>query len=279
MTRFTDLAKPVMLAAALAAPLMLVGCKNSAFKGTDLEGTAIDKSTKASIEEITARYEAGDYEAAYELGKGVAWDRYRDDRYEASYIAGISAQSLGKLSEADKYLNKALATDDKSLAADAADALGLVYSQQQRYTEAASSLLWAAERLEGERQARAYFYGGIAQQKLGHWSQARTTLVLARGLTRNPSFKAQIDQQVNVTGWTLQLGAYTRRDLARNQAEAVAAKSRDLRLGLPRLVDGTTASGDRVVFVHVGQFSSYQSATRYRDALDQPGVIIRAMTP
>ena len=29
--------------------------------------------------------------------------------------------------------------------------------------------------------------------------------------------------------------------------------------------------------VQVGQFTSYQSATRYRDALGTPGVIIKAM--
>jgi hypothetical protein len=52
-----------------------------------------------------------------------------------------------------------------------------------------------------------------------------------------------------------------------------------MKLGLPRLVNGKTGSGEAVTFVHVGQFTSYQSATRYRDALGSPGVIIRALTP
>jgi tetratricopeptide (TPR) repeat protein len=267
------------LLAALPALLALTGCYNSALKGTYLEDTAIDMAPTATIQEVTAMYQSGDYQAAFEQGKPIAWDRFRDDRYEAAYIAGLSAQKLGNLHEADKLLNKALASDDPSLAADAADALGLVYSQQGRYAEAQRTLLWAAERLEGERQAKAYYYAGIAQQKLGQWSQARTTLVLARGLSRDEAFRQQVSQQINVTGWTLQLGAFVQRELARKEAETVAQKSQDMRLGLPRLVDGETATGEPVTFVHVGQFTSYQSATRYRDALGKPGVIIRALTP
>lgn len=257
----------------------LPGCKNSALKGTRLEGSAIDFSSKATIQEITAMYQAGDYKGAYDTARPIAWDKFRDDRYEAAYLAGLSAQALGNLREADKMLNKALASEDPSLAADAADALGLVYSQQGRYAEAQRILMWAAERLEGERQAKAYFYAGIAQQKLGQWSQARTTLVLARSKTRDAGFNAQISDQISVTGWTLQLGAYTQRELARQQAEKIAQKASDMKLGLPRLVDGKASSGEAVTYVHVGQFTSYQSATRYRDALGTPGVIIRGMTP
>lgn len=271
--------KHLLIAALSAAALLSAGCRNSAFKGTYLEDTAVDLASVQTMDEITALYEQGDYQAAYDAAKPVAWDRYRDDRYEAAYIAGLSAQTLGNLPEANKMLNKALASPDPTLATDAADALGLAYSQQGRYAQAKRSLIWAAERLQGERQARAYYYAGIAQQKLGEWSQGRTTLVLAKSLSRDDLFKRQVDQQINVTGWTLQLGAFTDRELARTQAESIAAKSRDMRLGLPRLVDGATVKGEPVTFVHVGQFTSYQSATRYRDALGKPGVIIRALTP
>lgn len=267
------------LTLALLAVIVLAGCQNSALKGTYFEDTYVDMAPTATIEEVTVLYNQGDYQGAYDIGRPIAWDRFRDDRYEAAYLAGLSAQALGQLHNADKMLNKAKASPDPSLATDAADALGLVYSQQERYAEAQRELLWAAERLTGERKARAYFYAGIAQQKLGQWSQARTTLVLARGLTRDAGFRTQIDQQVNVTGWTLQLGAFTDRGSARDLAESIAAKARDMKLGLPRLVNGTTADGQTVTFVHVGQFTSYQSATRYRDALGTPGVLIRALTP
>ena len=267
------------LVTALLAVFVLTGCQNSALQGTYLEDSYVDLRSTATIEEVTVAYNQGDYQTAYDLGKPIAWDRFRNDRYEAAYLAGLSAQTLGQLQNASKTLNKAKASPDPSLATDAADALGLVYSQQGRYAEAQRELLWAAERLDGERKARAYFYAGIAQQKLGQWSQARTTLVLARGLTREASFKTQIDQQVSVTGWTLQLGAFLDRQSARNLAESIAARSRDMRLGLPRLVNGQNASGESITFVHVGQFTSYQSAARYRDALDTPGVLIRALTP
>lgn len=269
----------ILTLALLASAAALTGCQNSAFKGTYFQDTAIDQAPTATIDDVTALYESGQYQAALETAEPIARDRYRDDRYEGAYIAGLSAQALGQLRDADWLLNRAMASPDAPLAVDAADALGLVYSQQGRYSEAQRVLLWAAERLEGERQARAYFYAGIAQQKLGQWSQARTTLILARGISRIDGFRDQIAQQISVTGWTLQVGAFTDRARARTQAESIAAKSRDMRLGLPRLVDGTASSGESVTFVHVGQFSSYQSATRHRDALGAPGVIIRAMTP
>jgi len=264
---------------ALLAALPMLGCQNSALKGTYLEDSAVDMAPGGTVEDATALYQQGDYQNAYDIAAPIARDRYRDDHNEAAYIAGLSAQGLGNLRQADNMLSRALESPDPSLATDAADALGLVYSQQGRYAEAQEKLIWAAERLQGERQARAYYYAAIAQQKLGQWSQARTTLVIARGMTDNPALRSQIEQQINVTGWTLQIGAFTDRERARTQAESIARTTSDMRLGLPRLVDGTSASGTPVTFVYVGQFTSYQSATRYRDAMGTPGVIIRAMTP
>lgn len=264
---------------AVLPAVALTGCTNSLLKGTYFEDSAIDRAPSATIAEITAFYEAGDYQAAYDTARPVAWDRFRADRFEAAYLAGLSAQALGDLPEAEKMLLKALGTEDESLAADASDALGLVYSQQGRYNAAHERLFWAAERLTGERKARATFYAGIAQQKLGQWSQARTTLIVAKNQSNDQVLRDQIDEQIQVTGWTLQLGAFSDRERARSRAQTVAAKSRDMQLGLPRLVNGTTATGEAVTFVHVGQFTSYQSAMRYRDALGVPGVIIRAMKP
>lgn len=269
----------VTLLAALFVLAPMTGCKNSLFKGTYFEDTVIDRASSSTIEEITALYEAGDYQAAYEVAKPVAWDRYRDDRFEAAYIAGLSAQALGDLAEAEKMLKKSLQTKNESLAADAAYALGILHSQQGRYGNAYAQLFWAADRLEGERKANATFYAGIAQQKLGEWSQARTTLIVAKNQSTDPTLRGLIAEQIQVTGWTLQLGAFTDRERARRQAESVAAQAVDLQLGLPRLVAGTTAEGQPVTRVEVGQFASYQSAIRYRDALGQAGVIIRAMRP
>ena len=269
----------LVLIAALPAMGLMTGCTNSVFKGTVLEDTAVDHGPISTIDEITALYEQGDYQTAYDTARPVAWDRYREDRFEAAYIAGISAQALGRLSDAEKMLLKAIKSKDVSLSTDASDALGLVYSQQGRYTQAKAQLFSAASRLTGERQARAYFYAGIAQQKLGQWSQARTTLVLAKSKSNDAVLRGQIDDQIQVTGWTLQLGAFTDRDRARAQAESIASRSSSMQLGLPRLVSGYTNEGAPVTLVHVGQFTSYQSAIRYRDALGTPGVIIRAMKP
>lgn len=259
--------------------LPLAGCRNSAFKGTALEGTYVDQGPTGTVGQATDAYRAGQYRTAYELSAPIADDIYHDERTDGAYIAGLSAKQLGQLSAANRYLNYAMRnTKDASLRTDAAASLGMVYAQQSNYEMAASTLLWAAERMEGEDQARAYYNAGIAQQKLGYWSQARTTLILARGKTGDATLKQLIDQQIAVTGWTLQVGAFSQPELARKQAQDVAAKAQSLGLGLPRLVPGSASDGTPMTFVHVGQFTSYQSANRFRDQIGAPGVIIRALS-
>lgn len=258
--------------------LPLAGCRSSGLKGTALEGSYVDYGPTGTLDQATAAYQAGQYQTAFNIAGPIADDIYADDRVGAAYIAGLAAKQLGRLQSATRFLNQALSSNDKSLKTDAAATLGMVYSQQGNYQPAADNLLYAGANLTGEDQAQAYYYAGIAQQKLGYWSQARTTLILARGRTADASLRQQIDQQIAVTGWTLQVGAFGQPDLAHEQAEQVAARAQSLGLGLPRLVPGRASDGTPMTFVHVGQFTSYQSASRYRDELGAPGVIIRALS-
>ena len=62
-----------------------------------------------------------------------------------------------------------------------------------------NALLSGAKLQEGEDRAQAYLYAGIAQQKIGYWPQARTSLLLARKSTRDPGVVQRIDQQLAVT--------------------------------------------------------------------------------
>lgn len=265
------------LCLAALSVLPMVGCRSSGLKGTALEGTYVDQGPTGTVDQATTAYRNGQYDLAYQIAAPIADDIYADDRVDAAYIAGLAAKQIGYLENAARYLNYAMKSRDESLKTDAAATLGMVYSQQTKYKEAADTLLWAAPRLRGEDAAQAYYYAGIAQQKMGYWSQARTTLILARGATADAGFRQQIEQQIAVTGWTLQVGAFTDAQLAHEQAEKVAEQARAMGLGLPRLVPGRAADGTPMTFVHVGQFTSYQSANRYRDQIGAQGVIIRAM--
>jgi len=97
------------------------------------------------------------------------------------------------LAQAERYLRVAVNSRDKAMAADAQSTVGLIYSKQGRYVQAADALLRSARNQTGEDRAQAYFYAGIAQQKLGRWPQARTSLLLSRSSTRD----AQLSQRVN----------------------------------------------------------------------------------
>lgn len=271
-------AQMIALSFAALSVLPLAGCRSSGLKGTALEGTIADQGPTGTVDQATAAYRNGQYDLAYQVAAPIADDRYADNRIDAAYIAGLAGKQLGYLEASARYLNQALKSKDEALKTDAAATLGMVYSQQGNYKAAADTLNWAAPRLSGEDAAQAYYYAGIAQQKMGYWSQARTTLILARGASADAAFRQQVEQQIAVTGWSLQVGAFSDSALARDQAEQVAQRAQSMGLGLPRLVPGRAADGTPMTFVHVGQFTSYQSANRYRDQLGATGVIIRAMS-
>jgi len=262
---------PLVGVAVLA--LGLGGCTNSTFKSTHLEGTYIDRSPQGTLDQAAALYASGDYAGAYAIAEPIARDYLSDEQLEAAYTAGLCALALGDLPNADRWLNQALRSQDQTLGADAAASLGMVYARQGRYRRAADILLWAAARQEGEDKAHAFYSAGIAQQKLGQWSQARATLYNALRHTSDVQLQSQIREQLATTGWTLQVGAFDRTANARAQAESVAARAQELGLGLPRLVP---SSSNRTL-VQVGVFTSYQSAARYRDSLGAPGVIIKSI--
>lgn len=269
------LAAPRMTPLLLALPVLVgvVGCTDSTLKQTYLEDTYVDRAPTGTVDDATAAYQYGDHATAYAIAKPIAGDYINPRHEEAAYIAGLSAYAMGRLGEASQLLNKAKASDDPALAADAAGQLGLVYSAQGRYPEAQDTLLWAAERLQGESKAQAFYYAGIAQQKRGQWSQARATLYNALRHTTDPATEAQVREQLATTGWTLQVGAFTQLAAANTAAQNVNDPATRLGLGQPRLVASTDAQGRPLTLVQVGTFTSYQSAARFRDNLGTAVII------
>src|SRR5690606_2938087 len=109
---------------------------------------------------------------------------------------------------------------------------------------------------------------------LGRFAQARTSLSLARAASSDPAFQAQVNLELNTTGYTLQLGAFRESDNARNLAEDIAERTISLQLGAPRVIEAEDPTGGHLQLVQVGQFSTFASARAARDKLDRRDIII-----
>ncbi len=221
-----------------------------------------------------AHYQRGDYARAQTAAAHAASTAGGAQRDLAHYMAGMSAYRLNNFATAERYLRVAATSRDASMAADARSTLGLIYSGQGRYADAADALLRSAGQQTGEDRAQAYFYAGIAQQKLGRWPQARTSLLLARRSARDPGLVRQVDQHLAVTGYTIQVGAFTSRANADKAASRYATKAAAGRLGIVRVIPTSRAGGRSVNLVQVGRFATFNAANTARSRLGDPGAVI-----
>lgn len=226
------------------------------------------------LRDASVHYERGEYDQAYTAASTVAQRGEAWEYDEASLIAGLAARQRGDLANAEQYLRQAANSRDPAIAGDALASLGLLYAQQERYQASANALQQAAEFLEGQPRANAYFYAAVAQQKLGRWAQARTNLVLARSASGDAEFIEQVNDQLAVVGWTLQLGAFRDQDNAQATVEQLTAQTREAQIGTPRILETTDRDGNALAVVQVGQFTTFQSASRARDRLGVNSAII-----
>ncbi len=228
------------------------------------------------LQDAQKAFDQQDYKKTYRLAKGVSSAQNKDVATQGQYLAGVSARRLGNDAEAQSYLAKAASSTDPSLAGDAWAELGFLYNRQNRFREAADAFSNAASRLKGQDRANAYFQAGIAQQKLGFWPAARSSLLLARGYNRDASIGRQIDNYLQTVGFTLQVGAYRSQANAQNRVKQVANQTQYLRVGLPQITRTHSSEGGTYYRVHVGRFTDFASAAHaqkqmgYTDALIVP---------
>jgi tetratricopeptide (TPR) repeat protein len=244
-----------------------------AFLGVLPAGCNMDRGTSPT-EQAQVYYQRGDYARAQTAAARAATTAGGVQRDLAHYMAGMSAYRLGNYSTAERYLRVAAASRDDAMAADARSTLGLIYSGRGRYADAAEALLGSAKLQTGEDRAQAYFYAGIAQQKLGRWPQARTSLLLARRSTRDAGLAGRIDQQLAVTGYTIQVGAFSRRANADKAASRYAVKAASAKLGPVHVTPTTRADGLAVNLVQVGRFATFKAASEARSRLGDLGALI-----
>lgn len=238
-----------------------------------LAGCETPKTTH-SLTEIRSAYVARDYAKAYRLGTSNASQNDGAGARQAAYMAGMSAYKLGRNNEAIQSLTQAARSSDKSMAGDSQATIGLIYASQNNHRPAAKHFLLAANLLTDQPKANAYFYAAVSQQKIGRWSDARAHLSLARNASDDQTFKSQVDDQFAVTGYSLQVGAYSDVANAQKAAENWARKIQEFRIGQPRLVPQTTADGTAVTAVQFGQFSSYATALMARQDLADKTIIV-----
>jgi len=227
-----------------------------------------------------AAYDRGDFKTAYAKSTQIVMlpTSTPDNAGQAMYRAGMSAYRLNDLPNAQMHLERAIQSHDPQLSATAKAMLGLVSSQQGLYDKAASNFIEAAEVMQGQDKANAYFYAGVAQQKSGRWPQARINLSMAMSTSRDELFRQRVRDQMKITGYTLQLGAFGSAEAAKKLADQYTVKSADLKLGVPRVVPATDPDGKAMYLVQVGQFTSYPTAIQWRDQLGASAATVTGLT-
>lgn len=252
-----------------AAPLA-GGCKSATASGS---GGAPAPSA------LTAAYgawQANDFAGAFARSKAVADNMgYPEQtRQEAAYLAGKAGRKIGRRAEAVTLLGQAAESSDKTLRGQALAERGMVQNELERFKDGATSLLAATDLLTGEERALAYFHAGICEQKLNDWTNARIHLINAMRYTADAGLKADIQAQINVTGYTLQVGSFINLDNARRVCAQWKAKTQAMRLADPRVIQSKNAAGMEVFLVQVGQFSTFASARQRQGLLGANGGVV-----
>lgn len=224
-------------------------------------------------------YQNGDFVASYREARAIYDNPANtvEDRDNAAYMVGMSSYRMRNFDRAREFLQIAAASGDPALSADASVQLGLLYSERGNYGLAADALHHAADKLTGPDKANAYFYAGVAEQKEGRWPQARTTLSLAMSGSQDPAFRQRVADQLKITGYTLQIGAFDVESNAQRAAEVASPKADAFKYTRPRIVIAADpATGQKRYLVWIGQFSSWPTAMMARDNL---GMTSAAVTP
>jgi hypothetical protein len=155
----------------------------------------------------------------------------------------------------------AVDSKDSKLAGNANAQLGLLYTAMEKYEQGATYLLKAAENLQGQDKANAYFFAGVAQDRSGHWQQAKANLSMARSISTDPTFRQRVDDEMRLTGYTLQFGAFTKEDHARKALDRISSISGTRKYGSPRIANSTDPkNGQPLYVVQLGNFTSLPAA-------------------
>lgn len=219
-------------------------------------------------------YAQGRYAQAYDDASSVASSKKAKDRDQAALIAGLSARSLDRNADAERWLRPLLSNSDPTIQGRAAAAMGLMASDAGRQEEAARLLDQASRKLKGDDAARAAMYCGDSQWTLNRAADARTSWTRARDLVvQDGALRAIINDRLAghppqplkagpITGkpkpgagrYTIQAGAY------QSIRDAQARANQLSNFGATRVVERYDRNGKHLFAVRVGQYPSSEAA-------------------
>lgn len=221
-------------------------------------------SSRPTADQAIADYNAGRYPQAYDSAQRISRASYGEQREQMSYIAGISAYRMGDYDGAIDHLKFLVNSENTELAGRAQATLSLAYMAKRNNALALEHLNAAARKLSGNDRAQAYFQMGVIQQRLGQWSAARSSLILAQSNTADPALRRAIAKQLNRDGFTLQFGAYSSQAQANAFSRSIAPMIRAAYLVGPIVKAGAAPDGSTLYLVQAGRFNTQAKAEAAR---------------
>ena len=209
-------------------------------------------------------YRAGAYNEAYEAAKAVPTTPHGSERL----IAGMSLAAMGRNDEAQSWLKPLTASADKNIRGRAEAALGLVYADEEKHSEAARMLQAASDDLAGPMKGWAAHYGA---QEFGYaGDNMRADRMRSVAELRGPSDLPT----VNEGQFTVQLGSFSSRSRAQSRVRATTPTAQNAGLDLPR-VELTIANNKPLYAVRVGRFENSAEAQRASQRFSGDTAVIR----
>lgn len=240
-------------------------------------------------------YNSGNHAEAFQRASEASVKGPREEREQASLVAGLSAHSLGNNIQAKQYLQPLAYSQNAEIAGKANATLGLIADSEGDMAGAARSFELAGSKLSGDEAARAYLHAGDAYTAAGNKTLAQS--MYKRGstmVTGDPGLAAAIRERMNATSTTasaapgmtpgggfgdaptgpfsIQLGAFGNRANAEKLAAEVAANASAMGMGQPRIVP-TTRNGQTLFAVRVGGFNDRRAAATARDRFGKGGFV------
>ena len=227
-----------------------------------------------SLNSALADYQAKRYRLAEQQAAAIARQTRGLMRDKAAYLAGLSAYQLGDLYEAQRQLATAVMSTDQTTAGIAKAVLGLVRIKQHRPHDAAVLLAEASGALTGENSRQAAYQAALAYQEAGDKTSAGTWLRIADAQQPTGQRSLAISPRARAGRFSLQAGAFRRRQHADNAARSVADVAQQHRLGGVRVIESRDDRGRLLYFVQFGRFESRSAASSARRLIGRLDVIV-----
>ena len=227
-----------------------------------------------SLNSALADYEAKRYRLAEHQAAAIARQTRGLMRDKAAYLAGLSAYQLGDLYEAQRQLATAVKSSDRTTAGKAKAVLGLVRVDQHRPDDAAVLLAEASGALTGENSRQAAYQAALAHQEAGDETSAGTWFRIADAQQTTGQRALAISSRARAGRFSLQAGAFRRRQHADSAARSMADVSQQHGLGGVRVIESRDERGRILYFVQFGRFESRSAASSARRLIGRLNVIV-----